>query len=122
MNHVLVEDIVTTWNKSLGAARLRSSATLALIVGSHGPITANNSIGPPAFVVDNHLAAEIVEIALVFGLTVAAVNQTLHAIFRFIITGVSFRNPIQDNSVRTSKAHFCLGGSSFNSSSSLPWW
>ena len=66
MDDVLVENIVATRYKSLGTTRLPSSATLARIVGSHGPFTANNSVGPPAFVVDNNLAADIVEIAVVF--------------------------------------------------------
>ena len=60
---------------SLGAARLHSSTTPALVVGSHGPATANNSMGPPAFVVDHDLAAEIVEIAVVFNHILSAINQ-----------------------------------------------
>ena len=75
MDDVLVASIVATRYKHLGNARLPSSATLARIVGSHGPITANNSVGPLAFVVDDHLAAEIVEIAVVFNLAVTAINK-----------------------------------------------
>ena len=72
---VLIESVIATWHEDLGTARLPSSATLAGIVGFQRPIAANNSVGTFAFVVDNNLAAEIVEVAFVLGLTLTAVHQ-----------------------------------------------
>ena len=109
MDYVLVEGIVTTRHKSLGAARLPSPATPALVVGYHGPVAANSSIGPTAFVVDSDLAAEILKITVVFNITVTAIHQIQHVVFRVLIAGVDFRDQIQHNIARTSKAQ-CVGG------------
>ena len=98
MYDVLVESVVATRHKSIGTTRLPSSATLARVVGSHGPIAADNSVGPFAFVVDSNLAAEIVEVTVVLSFTVAAVNQDLHV--RTIVTVMTFRRKF----VRNSKA------------------
>ena len=78
MYDVLAESVIATRHKSLGTARLPSSATLARVVGSQRPIAANNSVGPFAFVVDKNLASEIVEVTVLLNFTVAAVDQTLH--------------------------------------------
>ena len=96
VDDVLVESIVATRYKSLGKARLPSSTTLARVVGSHGPIAANHSVGPFAFVVDNNLAAEIVEVTVVLNFTVAAVNQTLHV--RIIVAVMTFQHEFARNS------------------------
>ena len=107
---VLVEGIVATRYKRLVATRLPSPTTPALVDGYHGPVNANSSMRPIAFVVDNGLAAKIIEIAGVFNLTVAAVNQTSHVVVCVLVTGVNFRDPIQYDFVQTSKAPL-FGGS-----------
>ena len=52
MDDVLVNGIVATRYESHGAARLPSPTTATFVVGYHGPIAANHSMGPPAFVVN----------------------------------------------------------------------
>ena len=80
MYDVLVQGIVARWHDNLGTARLPSPKSLALVVGSHGPADAINSLGPPAFVVNSTLAAKIVELAVVLNFT-GQPDLTCHLLF-----------------------------------------
>ena len=63
MCDVLVEGVVATRNKSIGASRLPSPTALTFVVGFQGPVATDNSMGPPALVVNNSLTSKILEVA-----------------------------------------------------------